>query len=1100
MKIRRVHIENINSLAGKWDIDFMGEEYKANHGIFVISGPTGAGKTSVLDAITLALYGRTARQEKITGSSGGKSGKDGTNEVMTRGKSWCLARVEYECRGAVYVSEWSQRRAKDNTSGRLQAVEVNVLKRGQDAAGQWAGEEVLLQSSRGSALSSMTSSIISLDYAQFSRSIMLAQGEFNKFLMCDERDRAQILETLNGSTKYREIGKRICERYKIEDSKREELQSYLNNIEASILTDEGRAEAEARLLALDAKAKTLAQEIESINCRIAWQKTYNECKKAVEASKATLEAAKAAQQEAEGRQRALNKAQKAAMCQSAYDALRANREAVKTNEDALNDLTARLAAAADDAKAANALCLEAKAAADEAAKEQEEMLPVLLAMRQADMNIMNAKKDAAEAAKRASAARSDADNAQRMLEKMMRQEEANCARIESAQQYAEANKKDEELKENIAAGRKVQDSINSIKQEIQHLEGERISAMRRAENARISKEQSDAMLAQAKDTSAKLFATDAQFIASELQKRLAAGKPCPVCGSLEHPACISGAFPHDALLPAADAAQGEQANAASGQRLAVSGQSGAVQAGKIGAGSGEQGIRARAADFAHKVRELNAAMEKCTQESAAFERDMSVALSQVTSIEERLALQKEVLQRSKDDFRSLFYDWKDDLRGMVPSGVLDALVRRAALWQSNKETLEALQKEQSSITASIEAARVALQEKAQSAEEARQQAQKTQEEADDLAAQRAARFAEADADAEERRAAARVKATRLQLDAKTREASEAEKLAADLTGRLSSVKQALDTLAASIKEARQDFAAALEANGFAGETGEEEFLRSRMDSRQMAREREELQAINDDVIRSEAMWVSSKEALGRCLKEEHNEEDERALEGVLQEQLDKAHSEEEECKNEAAQGRASLVADDKYREDAADARERRDKQAVVAEKWQRMKLWIGVSSGEDFSVFVQGITFRTLLAAANRNLAGITDRYTLLPEGALGLMVEDASLGRTRSITNLSGGEKFQVSLALALGIADFARGETQINSLFLDEGFGTLDTDTLRRVIFTLSSLQGARKDSLLGIITHVNTVIDAIPLRIDVVPVADGKSRLEGAGVSRG
>ncbi|MDR2521449.1 MAG: AAA family ATPase, partial [Spirochaetaceae bacterium] len=101
MRILNLQFENINSLAGRWKIDFTAPEFSG--GLFTLSGPTGAGKTSILDALCLALYGQTDRQSSISKAK---------NEVMTRGASFCAAQVEFETGGAGYRALWEHRRSR----------------------------------------------------------------------------------------------------------------------------------------------------------------------------------------------------------------------------------------------------------------------------------------------------------------------------------------------------------------------------------------------------------------------------------------------------------------------------------------------------------------------------------------------------------------------------------------------------------------------------------------------------------------------------------------------------------------------------------------------------------------------------------------------------------------------------------------------------------------------------------------------------------------------------------------------------------------------------------------------------------------------------
>ena len=102
MKILELRFKNLNSLLGEWLIDFSNKSFLEN-GIFAITGPTGAGKTTILDAITLALFGSTARLGKITESS---------NEIMSRHTGECFAEICFATKSARYRVNWSQRRSR----------------------------------------------------------------------------------------------------------------------------------------------------------------------------------------------------------------------------------------------------------------------------------------------------------------------------------------------------------------------------------------------------------------------------------------------------------------------------------------------------------------------------------------------------------------------------------------------------------------------------------------------------------------------------------------------------------------------------------------------------------------------------------------------------------------------------------------------------------------------------------------------------------------------------------------------------------------------------------------------------------------------------
>jgi exonuclease SbcC len=116
MKIQQVRFKNLNSLAGEWVIDLTDPAFIAD-GIFAITGPTGAGKSTILDAICLALYGRTPRLNSVS--------KNG-NEIMSRQTGDCFAEVTFETQAGRFRCHWSQQRARNKIDGALQAPKHEI--------------------------------------------------------------------------------------------------------------------------------------------------------------------------------------------------------------------------------------------------------------------------------------------------------------------------------------------------------------------------------------------------------------------------------------------------------------------------------------------------------------------------------------------------------------------------------------------------------------------------------------------------------------------------------------------------------------------------------------------------------------------------------------------------------------------------------------------------------------------------------------------------------------------------------------------------------------------------------------------------------------
>lgn len=164
--------------------------------------------------------------------------------------------------------------------------------------------------------------------------------------------------------------------------------------------------------------------------------------------------------------------------------------------------------------------------------------------------------------------------------------------------------------------------------------------------------------------------------------------------------------------------------------------------------------------------------------------------------------------------------------------------------------------------------------------------------------------------------------------------------------------------------------------------------------------------------------------------------------------------------------------------------------------WQKMQELIGSADGAKFAKFAQGITLDQLIKLANHHLNILSQRYTLVrgqeEKQLLEIEIIDSYQGNViRPVSTLSGGESFIVSLALALGLSELASQKISIDSLFLDEGFGTLDPQSLDMALNALSLLQDSGK--MVGVISHVEALKERIPLQIKVIPKGDGTSFVE-------
>ncbi|SFX83100.1 exonuclease SbcC [Janthinobacterium lividum] len=313
---------------------------------------------------------------------------------------------------------------------------------------------------------------------------------------------------------------------------------------------------------------------------------------------------------------------------------------------------------------------------------------------------------------------------------------------------------------------------------------------------------------------------------------------------------------------------------------------------------------------------------------------------------------------------------------------------------------------------------------------------------------------------------------------------------AQLSQRLAAMREQEHGAAAALHDWLRQFQDAHPAHAPADMAGLRAHLAIAPDA--MRAERDALQVIADRHTAAVSVLAERRQQLAA-----HVQQPPEALEmdvAALQAALGALLQERQAANEEATRLRLAIAQDDARRHSAQAMLAQIEAQAVIERRWASLNELIGSADGKKFRNYAQQFTLEVLLGYANAHLNHLARRYQLEridnPNNpSLGLMVRDQDMGgELRSVHSLSGGESFLVSLALALGLASLSSNRVRVESLFIDEGFGSLDTETLRVAMDALDGLQAMGRK--VGVISHVQEMTERIATRILVQPGSGGKS----------
>lgn len=1125
MRILKLRFMNLNSLAGEWEIDFTHPAF-ASEGIFAIAGPTGAGKTTILDAICLALYGQTPRLGKVT-----KSG----NDIMARHTGECFAEVSFETPGGRWRCHWAQHRARGKPGGELQS-------RRHELAEADSGK-ILESNIRGVA--ERIEGVTGMDFERFTRSMLLAQGEFAAFLQAGADERSPILEQITGTEIYSRISVRVHERRREERRSLELLEDSIQGIE--VLSPDEEAGMIEALKVKQGEEKALAECFEDTRKALEGLVRIEGLKREI----ADL-AAESGRLDAEAeafapRRERLKAAMSAASLEGRYQRLQAARIRRREDREALEGLGAALPELEAASSSAEESLQAARNRTQAAKKQQESAAPLIQKVRALDDRLEDTGKTIAEEreSRREHGARIDKKRQEGHLER--EKHSGIREKLEAVRGDLDAHGDDEWLIEGLPGVKERLSGLLTLREELGRGERAHREASGALERARASLEEARLRsgtrrreLSEAAGRLEKGREDLAALLAGRLLReyrgdrehlreqqihlnRIAAleehrgsleeGRPCPLCGALHHP------FAEDSPAPAAEDTISKINKTSEIDEIDQIEKAGELEKiektkniDKIS--ENDQKIAALGRLIAEAetreadVKELEAAEIRARGGLSEAETAESAAVSTVNTAAESLAGASDNLKRHRAALESrgralsetlppglahaLGKPLEDQAQKNIPALIENLEARREGRRRRMREKTE-LEGRLDSLAAhitSIDAVTAALED----ALAERSSRLKTMERRfSELTEERRALFGGKDPGDEERRlgdAAARAETRETQArekrDRQLRERDAAKDRIAELGAGIARREPELITL-------EEDFAAALGPGRFENEQG---FLDARLPEE--SRAELEAHARNLDNRRTRLNTAADDRRVRLAAEQ---------AEGITEESpetLRRRLDEHEESLKELRE----IIAELRHRlRRNADAEERlREKRSAVEgqkneyRKWDRLHGLIGSADGGKYRGFAQGITFETMVGRANLQLRRMTDRYLLVRDETEPLMlnvIDNYQAGEIRSTRNLSGGESFIVSLALALGLSRMSSRNVRIDSLFLDEGFGTLDEDALDTALDTLGGLR--QEGKLIGVISHVAALKQRIGTQIEVTPLSGGRSGISGPGCRR-